>query len=400
LVDLPLVFDGRTLSRAKASQLCRDVAAREWNIYTSLADEVNVAKPPSTKIENLPVQDLRLDPHNPRLPEGMDGTVSEKVVEFYWNHYVLDELIDSFIENGYFEQDPMIVMPRKGEYIVLEGNRRLAALIQLLRLPGHIDTATIDQPSQQVRKALAKIPCLVADSRDDVASFLGFKHIGGLKPWSPEAKARFVASEVDRAASDPAVTNPFAHVARMVGTNAQSVRQSYMALQLLRHARKALGIDTAHVVQHRFGVWLRALSAEGVRDKLRLEIPREHADFEGALESVDSKWLSSVVGDLSPSGDMPPILADSRDVTVYGYILNSKRAYSLLKESRDLRVAEQLVGNVALAARIDAVAKRVSALVLDAEQLDGSDLAAYESAKTLSGRAKALANTLRPEAED
>ena len=139
---------------------------------------------PKSNIQWVKVENLRLDPRNPRLPEEMDGTISSDVIQFYWNNYVLDELVNSFRENGYFEQEPMIVVPEGAgngksstHYIVLEGNRRLSALIQLLQLPGHQPKIRVDPPTAEQRSALSRIPCFVTDSRESVASHLGFKHI-------------------------------------------------------------------------------------------------------------------------------------------------------------------------------------------------------------------------------
>ena len=360
---------------------------------------------PKSSIEWIEPKRLRLDPQNPRLPEDMDGSVSEDVIRFYWDNYVLDELIDSFKENGYFEIEPMIVTPEDPEHlnstpmVVLEGNRRLAAIIQLLRLPGYVEEIEIDPPTLQLRAALRSIPCYVTDRRASVASHLGFKHIGGLKPWSPEAKARFVASEVRQYAKTNQSGNPFAHIARMVGTNAQSVRIAFFALELLRFARDTLGLSTGYVADYRFGVWLRAMSSKGIVERMCISLPKTFEELDVALKNVDSKWLKAVIADLSPSDGLLPILADSRDVTTYGYVLANDRAYDILKSTRDLRVAEQIVSGATLSNKIDRVTKRVAALVTESEQLEETDAEALASARVLAARAKALVNTLRADEE-
>lgn len=353
-----------------------------------------------TRIKSIPVKSLRLDPANPRLPLGMDGSVSETVVKYYWDNYVLDELIDSYRASGYFEQEPMIVQPEGDEYIVLEGNRRLAALIQLLRLPGFVPGLDVDEPSDELRSKLKKIPCLVADSREEVASHLGFRHIGGIRPWPPEAKARFVAGELRRFVDEGGEGNPFAQIARMIGTNAQSVRLSFYALELLLYARRDLGIDVTYVANYRFGVWLRCMSAKGIVERLGIEIPRDFEKFSAAIEAVDRRWLNVLIQDLTGKDDQPAVLADSRDVTVYGYVLADDRAYKILRETKDLRVAEQMVSGTALAVKIDAVARRVTALVVEAERLDEFDDLALESARTLAAKAKTLVNALRSDEDD
>jgi len=361
------------------------------------------AEKAESTIELIDVNKLRLDPENPRLPEGMDGTVSEKVVEYYIDNYVLDELVDSYIESGYFQQEPMVVRPSPSEdtYVVLEGNRRLAALIQLLRLPGHVAKSAPEDVSADVRKRLRKIPCLVVQGRGDIASYLGFRHIGGLKPWPPEAKARFVASEIESFVKAKGSGNPFAHVGRMIGTNAQAVRESYYSLRLLRYGRAEYGIDVAYVLNHRFGVWQRCMSSKGIAERLGISIPHEHGDFKKSIESVDSKWLKTLVEDLTTPDGKTAILEDSRDVTIYGYVINNKQAHKLLRQTRDLAAAELLVSGALLAPKIEAVTRRVDALILEAENLEEAQgEPAYEAARGLSKRANTLARVLTPSPEE
>lgn len=351
---------------------------------------------PSVKKEIQPISItlLDLDPQNPRLPEGMDGSASAEVVQYYWDNYVLSELVDSFRGNGYFAQEPLIVLPDRDRFIVLEGNRRLAALIQMLALPGSIKGLT-DPPTESLRREFAEIPCLVVDSRDEVAPYLGFRHIGGIQPWPPESKARFVSKRLAALEADGFTGNPFAHVARMVGTNAQGIRITYFAFQLLVHARVDLGLDTAHIASERFGVWQRCMSSRGVLERLNVTVPRDFADFSPVIRGADAQWIRNVIRDLSPdSTGAPPILTDSRDVTTYGHVLANDRAYKTLQETRDLRVAEQLVSDALLATKIDRVSARVKALIDEAELVEECDERTLDSAKVLAKRAKVLVVTI------
>jgi hypothetical protein len=327
----------------------------------------------------------------------MDGSISRKIITYYMDNYVLDELVDSYIESGYFEQEPMVVKADGETFTVLEGNRRLVALTQLLGLPGYIEGTAIELATPSVRLKLAQIPCLVVESREEIASYLGFRHIGGLKPWPPEAKARFVSDEIERYAKRNSGGNPFAHVSRMIGTNAQSVRQSYFALGLLKYARSDLGIDVGYVLNHRFGVWQRCLSSSGVMSRLGAVIPQDQVDFKSAIIAVDSAWLARLIEDLTPTDGKLATLEDSRDVTAYGYIINSKPAYQVLRETRDLRAAEELVTAAVLAPKIESLARRVDILNREAQELEAYDELAHEAAKGLMNRARALAKTLAPD---
>src|SRR5215213_7171127 len=84
-------------------------------------------------LPKIRVEDLVLDPKNPRLPENQQGGSQVEIFKYLNEHDVLDELIDSYISNGFFDNEPLLVVAGPaGSWIVVEGNRRAAALMRLL----------------------------------------------------------------------------------------------------------------------------------------------------------------------------------------------------------------------------------------------------------------------------
>ncbi len=77
--------------------------------------------------------ELRLDPENPRLPEEVIGESQSAILRYLFDNAVLDELATSYTNNGFFEHEPLMVARDDHHYVVLEGNRRLAALKILLQ---------------------------------------------------------------------------------------------------------------------------------------------------------------------------------------------------------------------------------------------------------------------------
>ena len=73
---------------------------------------------------------------NPRLPAQLQGADQVTLLRYLSDNGVLDELIQSFADNGFFTHEPLIGF-RGGDrgITILEGNRRLAALMVLLGLP-------------------------------------------------------------------------------------------------------------------------------------------------------------------------------------------------------------------------------------------------------------------------
>ena len=221
----------------------------------------------------ISVQKLRLDPENPRLPEHLHGADQEELLKYLHANAALGELATSFVDNGFFVHEPLIVSQpdETGTHSVLEGNRRLAALTILLQL----DVAetlglafSLDpQPTPEQISELRGAPCFVVEHPEDVHRFLGFRHIGGIKTWSAEAKARYLLAEVRRAHEQNPEKNPFTAVGRAVGSNAQGVRNPYIAMSILIRGREQFGIDiSSDSASYRFGVWNRAMNSPDLRN--------------------------------------------------------------------------------------------------------------------------------------
>src|SRR4051812_15470247 len=82
-------------------------------------------------VKRIAVSDLMLDPLNPRLIVAEGAGEAELIAKLY-EEESLDELYPSFVENGYFEEEPLVVVPDGKKFVVVEGNRRLATLKLLL----------------------------------------------------------------------------------------------------------------------------------------------------------------------------------------------------------------------------------------------------------------------------
>ncbi len=323
--------------------------------------------PTPAELTRIKVGDLILDPYNPRLPEELQGSDQATLFDHLYRHGALDELVESMVLNGFFHHEPLIVLPEgegdggePGRHVVVEGNRRLAAL---MLIHGHDATGgapTLTNISEEDRAELDEVACYIVADREAVRRFVGYRHIGGLKPWPAEAKARFIETEVETAA-DRGAARPFYQVGREVGSNAQGVRNQFLAIKLLRLLQEERGDYISHVLRYRFGVWLRCMTSTDIRTFINLGDVSEYYDVEQAVESVSAERLAEVISDLSPGPDgKAPVLNDSREVTVYGQVLRDDRARETLRRTDDLDLARQVL-------RTDTLPKRARGLLRQAE---------------------------------
>ena len=78
----------------------------------------------------IKLNNLKFDAQNPRLPMRLQGVTDEnKVIDYMVKYGNVTELMLSIGETGYSEAEPLLVVKEgTDKYIVVEGNRRLAAL--------------------------------------------------------------------------------------------------------------------------------------------------------------------------------------------------------------------------------------------------------------------------------
>lgn len=343
----------------------------------------------------LSVDRLELDPLNPRLPETLIGDNATSILKWLDTTAVLNELAASMVTNGFFPHEPLIVLEAnsKGQHVVVEGNRRFASLSILLQLPVAVAAGlefdfAVTPDGDQLRR-LHEVPCFVVETREEVRKYLGFRHIGGIKTWSPEAKARYLDEEV-KLALRAGSQNVFRDVGRLVGSNAAGVRGPYVALHILRAARDNFGVETNHVMQHRFGVWNRMMNSRDLREYIGFGEASTVEEVTNSVQQMDPRKLNEVIGDLTPAeGQRTSVLSDSRDVTVYAAILLNERARETLRAHRDLNLARQVVERANFGQKIRNLTRSVELLLRDIDNAEVSQDVA-DAARTLFAQARTL----------
>src|SRR5688572_9572129 len=113
------------------------------------------------------IDELFLDPENPRLPEELHGASQDRLLKYLWDTAVLEELGRSFANNGFFAHEPLIVVKdkkKKNHYTVVEGNRRLAALMILHHRPEAGDLRFDVEIDADQLASLREVPCFEVQS--------------------------------------------------------------------------------------------------------------------------------------------------------------------------------------------------------------------------------------------
>ncbi len=183
------------------------------------------------------VKDLRLDPKNPRLVQiiGEGESVTQaQLAETLWREMAVDEIAYSIAENGYFPHEPLFAIPEDGELVVIEGNRRLAAVMILLDdgLRARLKATDLPKLSAARRASLQRLPVIVA-SREDLWQYIGFKHVNGPQTWESFAKASYVAWVHNE------LGIPLDQIASQIGDRHTTVQRMYRSMMVLEQAEKS-----------------------------------------------------------------------------------------------------------------------------------------------------------------
>lgn len=186
------------------------------------------------EIKMMKVSELAFDLENPRLVEFdlPKNSTDEDVIQVLWEAMDVREVMMSIAASGFYSHEPLIVAEEYGKNVVIEGNRRLAAVRVLLdrslakRYQEHIPII-----AAKAKKELAKLPTVVG-SREKNWRYLGFKHVNGPAKWSSYAKSKYIA-DVHRN-----FQVGLEDIARQIGDTHRTVQRLYRGLMVIEQAER------------------------------------------------------------------------------------------------------------------------------------------------------------------
>lgn len=287
------------------------------------------------KIEFAELRKIRLDPYNPRLGRSLVGEgLSQDELYDRMQDWSLEELATSFLESGFWVHEAVLCVeePLNGEeqLIVVEGNRRIAALMRLEKTFDGDERSKkwLDIINDHARPdaLFAEVPLIKLDSRSEINSFLGFRHVTGIKEWAPPEKAQFIAKLIEEDQLS------YRQVMRRIGSKTPTVERNFIAFSILKQMDEMEGIDVDEV-EDRFSVLFLALRTRGVREFLGVEgkfgiepqdvYPPIHSNYEGRLVEF-SRWLFG-------NKETSPVVNDSRQIEKFAQVLTSSDGVSYLR---------------------------------------------------------------------
>ncbi len=288
-------------------------------------------------LRKIKVSELHFDSKNPRLVEYSHLKTEDAIIQTLWDNMAVNEIVMSILANGFFENEALYAIVEDGKNVVVEGNRRLAAVKLILapeRCKGMAKYA--ERITEELRKELEEgLPVIFLEKREDAWRYIGFKHVNGPVKWDSYAKAEYIAqvhNDYDVALDD---------IAEQIGDSHKTTIKLYQGLMVLRQADTETDFKISDVHSRRvyFSHVYTAIMYEGFQKYLNLDISSQTSkpippDYLDKLQEV-MYWL---LGSKS-KGIVPVVQSQNPGIRQLNQVLLSPDAVQVLRATGDLELA-------------------------------------------------------------
>lgn len=284
----------------------------------------------------LKIGELKLDNENPRFGKLIKGFSEDKVLDKLVEEKNLGELIQSIRENGYYDSEPLLVFKSKDKYVVVEGNRRLAALKILLNknLAKKYGFESIcSSLSQKVRKKLKDgMPALAYKNRGQLWSYLGYRHIKGAMPWDAYSKGLYILDIFEK------FHVSLDEIAEKIGDRNSTVHKIFNGMRILKQAEAKKYIDPNSIPNFPFSHFYTILGYKNTQkflgiDKLEKKSFSSSPIKKSCLSNL-KKLIEFLYGDIAGASSSV-IKSQNPDLRRLDSVLNNKNAISYLEQNRN-----------------------------------------------------------------
>ncbi|MFH0991444.1 MAG: hypothetical protein V1799_15665 [bacterium] len=298
---------------------------------------------------NIPISLIELDNQNPRLPDDYQGGSQLDIMQVLFREFDLEELAYSMAENGYFDEEPIVVVPKKISwnldlisdysveemelklnkliadnkitFTVVEGNRRTATAKLLVadewkqRIKVGADFPT--PRNKEVLNDLLSLPSICYSNRNEVSPYLGVRHIAGIMKWDAFAKARYISTMIEAEADGKKknIETGVREVQRQIGDRSDTIKRQYLYYKILKQAQDETSFDIRPVTK-RFSLITLALNYPSIREFIGVS---SYKDIDVTKYLVPPKKINNLETLLTwiygNGKDKQPILTDSRNIS-------------------------------------------------------------------------------------
>lgn len=164
--------------------------------------EGNIVPDKNWPTKRIAVASLHLDKKNPRLGRETSVSAPREIIQYLFENDKALEVADSVARRGYFPNEPLLAIKEADRLVVVEGNRRLAAL-KALREPGLLEGRLSGQVERLARRitdprSILTVPVTIAPSRRATDRQISGRHVGTpVLAWQAENRASFILDKLE-----------------------------------------------------------------------------------------------------------------------------------------------------------------------------------------------------------
>ncbi|MGZ8218909.1 hypothetical protein [Methylomagnum sp.] len=307
------------------------------------------------RIQFIELSRLKLDPENPRLPLSIERDESS-MLDYIAESTAIEDLMGAIAENDFFPGEPVVGIPDGNDFIVIEGNRRLAAVL-LLHEPDKCS-----HPSMRMREIAANarykpkcLPVINGGTRSKVLPYLGFRHITGVKEWEPLAKARYMKQLFDLTSAKLEPAQRYKEVGRSIGNRSDHIKRNLDALAVYDFIEnnnffEIEGLDEESI---KFSVLSTALANDRIGCFTGVSRKDGDDDYTPSHpiinpETLKPREIHEITDWLYKKGENGRTrIGESRNLKLLSAVVDSHRALAAFRDGATLTYAYQLTSEIA-----------------------------------------------------
>ena len=292
--------------------------------------------------EYLSVTNLLLDEKNPRLGGETSGRTQREIIQYLFEHDKVLDIVRSIATRGYFENEPLLAIFEQDNYLVVEGNRRLAAL-KAMKKPELLTGRFSEQVENLVSNAniavVSSVPVTIAPSRRATDRIIAGRHVGTpVLAWQAENRASFILSKLEEGYDNNQIENELGfdkqdiQKARQTKTIAETVR----AIDLLAEVKAKVDDPRAKL----FSTLERVFDSQVGQGFLKIEPDADHG-FRGTTTKKEfARALEHLVTDIALKKETSRSLNKNDDIRDY---FENRNPQSVAQKKRGRFVPEDII---------------------------------------------------------
>lgn len=231
------------------------------------------------KTKQMSPTNLHLDAKNPRLGREYSARAPREILQYLFERDKALEVAESIATRGFFQNEPLLAVKEDGRFVVVEGNRRLAAL-KALREPSLLEGTFERQVERLARRIvdpslIASVPVTIAPSRKATDRQIAGRHVGTpVLAWRAENRASFILDKLAEGYDNDALRDElgFSVADIQQARQTRAVADMARALELPDEIKAKLDGPTAKV----FTTLERVFDSSVGREYLHVDVDSEH----------------------------------------------------------------------------------------------------------------------------